>query len=230
MYGESNVTLGFTGAGAPEPITFKVTVNPRAVADNLLGVAGKTSTLDVLRNDTVPQSGTSATIVSFTQPANGTLVAGSVPGTLRYTPNTGFTGNDLFTYTSQYNLGPAVTNTGFVTVAPYVNVDAVHTDIRFDYDAGAWSSELHADLAFGTPNQGGSANPTILDYDEALLMVNPSSIITLPSTLNTTQFNFLGVDRMSRFGTYLSLKRLEFCGPVSAPKALPPVPLRRIRP
>ncbi len=89
-------------------------------------------------------------------------------------------------------MGPAVTNTGFVTVAPYVNVDAVHTDIRFDYDAGAWSSELHADLAFGTPNQGGSANPTILDYDEALLMVNPSSIITLPSTLSTTQFSFLG--------------------------------------
>ncbi len=111
LYGESNVTLGFTGAGAPASITFKVTVNPRAVADNLLGVAGKTSTLDVLRNDTVPQSGTSATIVSFTQPANGTLVAGSVPGTLRYTPNAGFTGNDLFTYTSQYNLGPAVTNT-----------------------------------------------------------------------------------------------------------------------
>ncbi len=73
-----------------------------------------------------------------------------------------------------------------------MNVDAVHTDIRFDYDAGAWSSELQADLAFGTPNQGGSANPTILDYDEALLMVNPSSIITLPSTLNTAQFNFLG--------------------------------------
>ncbi len=76
----------FTGAGAPAPITFKVTVNPRAVADNLLGVAGTTSTFDVLRNDTMPQSGTSATIVSFTQPTNGMLVAGSVPGTLRYTP------------------------------------------------------------------------------------------------------------------------------------------------
>jgi surface-anchored protein len=192
LYGESDVTLGFTGAGAPGPSSFKVTVYPRAIADNLLGVAGKTSTFDILRNDTAPQIGSSVSIVSFTQPTNGTLVAGSVPGTLRYTPNIGFAGIDLFTYTSQYNLGPSVTQTGYVTVAQYVNVDTVHTDLRVGYNAGAWSNEVRADLAFGVPNQGGVSNPTILDYDESLLMVNPASIITLPTTLNTTQFNFLG--------------------------------------
>ena len=193
LYGESFVTITITGAaGGPTASTFRVTVNPRAVADNVLGVAGRTSTLDVLRNDTLPQAGSSVIMQSFTQPANGTIVAGTIPGTLHYTPATGFTGSDAFTYTTQYNQGPPVTATVFVTAGDYLPVDAVHTDLRVNYVNGAWTHEVHADLAFGTPNQGGSANPTILDYDEAMLMVNAASIITLPGSLDPIQFSFLG--------------------------------------
>jgi surface-anchored protein len=194
LYGESDVSLTIAGAvGGPTTTTFKVTVNPRAVADNLLGLPGKTSTFDLFQNDTNPQPGTSVAIASFTQPTNGTLVAGSVPGTLLFTPNNGFTGSDHFTYTSQYSsIGVPTTGTGHITVGPYINVDAVHTDIRMDFEAGAWSNEIRTDLAFGTPNQGGVSNPTRLDFDESLLMVNPASLITLPSDLNTTTFNFLG--------------------------------------
>lgn len=193
LYGESNISLIITGdSGGPTTTQFKVTVNPRAVADNLLGVAGKTSTFNLLRNDTVPRLGSSAVIASFTQPANGTLVVGVVPGTLRYTPNQGYLGEDLFTYTVLYDSTIAVTSKGYITVASYTNLDAVHADIRFDYEAGVWTNEIHGDIPFGTPNQGGGSNPTILDFDESLLMVNPASIITLPPNLNTELFQFLG--------------------------------------
>ena len=193
LYGESFVTLAFTGTSPPPSSTFKVTVHPRALADNLLGVAGRTSTFDLLQNDTRPQSPTTITLQSFTQPANGTLVAGSLPGTVRYTPSTGFTGSNTFTYTTLYNTGATATAIGYVTVAPYLPIDAVHLDLRMNYVHGVWSNEVHADLLFGSPNTGGSSNPTILDFDEVLMMANPASIITLPTTLDPALYSFLGV-------------------------------------
>jgi surface-anchored protein len=193
LYGESDVTITITGdPDGPTDTTFKVTVVPRALADNLLGVADRTSTFDVLRNDTQPHAGTSITVQSFTQPANGTLVEGTIPGTLRYTPAGGFTGNDSFTYTTIYNTGDTTSAIGYITVRNHLPIDAKHTDLRMNHADGVWSNEVHADLDFGTPNAGGSSNPTILDFDEALLMANPSSIITLPGTLDTTAFSFLG--------------------------------------
>lgn len=193
LYGTSSVSLTITGdAGGPTTSTFNVTVNPRALADNVLGVADRTSTFEVLRNDTLPASGTSVALLSHTQPVNGSVVAGTVPGTLRYTPAAGYTGADSFTYTTQYDLGPPVTGTVFVTVGGHLPVDLVHTDLRVYWKDGAWIHEVHADLPFGTPNQGGSNNPTTLDFDEALLIVNGAAIITLPGTLDPVLYSFLG--------------------------------------
>jgi surface-anchored protein len=193
LYGESSVTLTIIGApGGPTSSTFKVTVNPRAVADHLFGVAERASTFDLLRNDTSPQPGSSITLQSFTQPANGTLVAGEFPGTVRYTPASGFAGQDFFSYTTVYHSGFATTGTGHVTVGNHLPLDAVHTDLRMNYVAGVWTNEARADLPFGTPNVGGSSNPTIVDFDEALLMVNPACLITLPGSLNAAVFSFLG--------------------------------------
>ena len=193
IYGESNVTITITGdPGGPTQSTFKVTVVPRAIADNLLSVPGRTSTFDVLRNDTKPQPGTTIALQSFTQPANGSIVAGSVPGTLRYTPTNGFTGNDTFTYTSIYNTGDTATTTGYIIVQNHLPIDLKHTDIRMNYENGVWSDEVRSDLNFGTPEAGGSANPTILDFDEALLMVNPASISTLSTALNPAAYSFVG--------------------------------------
>jgi surface-anchored protein len=193
LYGGSDLTITITGApGGATSSTFHVTVTPRAVADNLLGVANRISTFDVIRNDTQPQSGTVITLQDFTQPAHGALVAGTIPGTLRYTPEPGFSGNDSFTYTSSYDTGASATATGYVTVAPYLAVDAAHLDLRMNYVNGFWSNEMHTDLPFGTPNAGGSQNPTILDFDEVLMMANPASIITLPTTLDPALYSFLG--------------------------------------
>jgi surface-anchored protein len=194
IYGTSEVTITITGdAGGPTQSTFQVTVVPKAVADNLLGVPGRTSTFDVLRNDTKPQPATSIALQSFTQPAHGTLVEGSVPGTLRYTPVSGFTGNDTFTYTSIYHTGDTATATGYITVQNHRQLDAKHLDIRMNYVNGAWSNETHTDLSFGTPEAGGSSNPTILDFDESLMMANPASLYTLPGSVDPVLYNFIGV-------------------------------------
>lgn len=193
IYGESDLTLTITGGpGGPTQSTFKVTVVPQAIADNLLGITGRTSTFDVLRNDTKPQPGTSIALQSFTQPDHGSIVVGSVPGTLRYTPTHGFSGNDTFTYTSIYNTGDTATTTGYITVQNHLPLDLKHTDLRMNYANGIWSNEVHADLNFGTPEAGGGSNPTILDFDEALLMVNPASITTLSTTLNPATYHFVG--------------------------------------
>ena len=193
LYGSSDVTLTITGDPAgPTSSTFVVTVLPRAQSDHLLGVVGGTSTFDILRNDTRPLPGTGILLQSFTQPASGTLTAGEIPGTLRYTPEEGFSGNTTFTYQTHYQNGATASATGVIQVRNHLPIDGVHTDLRMNYNNGVWSNEVHADLAFGSPNAGGSANPTILDFDEALLMVNPASIITLPGTLNASTFSFLG--------------------------------------
>lgn len=192
-YGSSSISLTITGApGGATTTTFQATVRPRAVADNLLGVAGKTSTFDILRNDTQPAAGTEVLLQSFTQPAHGTLVAGPVAGTVRYTPDAGYSGPDTFSYTTMYNTGLATPGMAYVTVGPWYAVDAVHLDLRASYGGGGWSHQAHADLAFGTPNAGGTSNPTILDYDEVLMMANPASIITLPTTLNPVTYSFAG--------------------------------------
>lgn len=193
-YGSSSVSLSITGdAGGPTTTTFQVTVRPRAVADNVLGVSGRTSTFDILRNDTLPAAGTEVVLQSFTQPAHGTLVAGTVPGTVRYTPEAGYTGADTFGYTTTYNTGAGTPGAVHVTVGDYYAVDAVHMDMRITFANGVWTHQAHADLPFGTPNVGGVSNPTILDYDEFLLMANPSSIITLPTTVDPVTYSFTGV-------------------------------------
>ncbi|MBK8039448.1 MAG: choice-of-anchor M domain-containing protein [Verrucomicrobiaceae bacterium] len=192
LYGESNVSITITGdAGGPTTTTFKVTVNPRVVADNVLAPPGRTSTYNLTRNDTLPAPSTSVTMQTFTQGANGSVVAGPLPGTLRYTPNTGFTGADQFTYTMLYHTG-AFTGTVHVTVGDWISVDLVHTDLRLDFENGAWNHEVSTDIPFGSPNVGGASNPTNLDFDEALLRVNAASVITLSASLDPVAYSFLG--------------------------------------
>ena len=192
LYGESNISITITGdAGGPTTTTFKVTVNPRVVADNVLAPPGRTSTYNLTRNDTLPAPSTSVTMQSFTQGANGSVVAGPLPGTLRYTPNTGFTGADQFTYTMLYHTG-AFTGTVHVTVGDWISVDLVHTDLRLDFDNGAWNHEVSTDIPFGSPNVGGASNPTNLDFDESLLRVNAASVITLSASLDPVAYSFLG--------------------------------------
>ncbi|MFO1064627.1 MAG: tandem-95 repeat protein [Pirellulales bacterium] len=118
------------GATALGTVTFNVTnVNdaPDAVNDTLtvLSPAG-TQKLDVLANDTDPDSGDTKTISAVTQPAsgNGTIAIAADGKSLNYTPpSNSFTGTFTFTYTMRDTAGLTDTATVSVTANNYTPRD-----------------------------------------------------------------------------------------------------------
>jgi len=65
----------------------------------------------LLAND----SGRQLSVTSFTQPPNGTVIV-NLDGSYTYTPNTGFTGTDIFTYVVTDEYGETETATVTITV------------------------------------------------------------------------------------------------------------------
>jgi len=199
LHGSTSVTLTVTDAGGlTASVTFTITVNsvydpPQTKPDHLFAVTDRTTTLDVLINDAPgAEPGQTFSIQGITQPSRGLLTFGSTPGLLSYTPDAGFTGADRFTYTVMDHLGVQVTTDAYITVGQSLPVDLVHTDLRVLYSGGQWGSRVQADLPFGTPNVGGGSNPTLLDFDEALLLVNGASLLALPGNLDPVAYSFLG--------------------------------------
>lgn len=108
-------------------VDVQATTLPRARVDQAQSTEDTTTpvVIDVLDNDRTTD-GSVATLVSFTQPANGTVTlndngtpADLTDDTLSYVPNANFSGNDIFTYVM--NESPAAVDgqpsTGTVTVA-----------------------------------------------------------------------------------------------------------------
>ena len=99
----------------PEPGENTVTANN----DTATTESGQAVNINVVAND-FDMEGDALTVTSNTQPANGTLVNNG-DGTFTYTPNTGFTGVDTFTYTICDNVTPTPacdTATVSITVLP----------------------------------------------------------------------------------------------------------------
>lgn len=200
-YGESFISITITGdPEGPTTSTFKVTVRPVTLPDNLLAIPDRSSTLDVLRNDTQPTDGSSFTLQSVTQPAHGELVITNNGATLRYTPEVGYLGEDEFIYIVHDSLtGYTFKGTGYITVADRMNTDLVHMDFRANIVNGEWIMETHSYLRFGPlnaagtgPIHGGANNNTILDYDETVVYANPSSYTQLSESLDPDYYSFLG--------------------------------------
>ncbi|QDS91740.1 Calx-beta domain protein [Roseimaritima multifibrata] len=199
-YGSSTVTLGFTGTGVPEPQTFNVRVNPRAVADNnLLAIPGTTSTLDVLANDVTPMDGHRFEITSVSSPAHGTLEIDSDGELLRYTPTNLTAASDQFTYTvtissdDEFN-GYSFTGIAYVKIGGYVVVDSAtasqHVDMDFDYIEGEWIQRIRTGASIVGSVQSGTYSPTIIDSDEGVLFIDPSTKLARP---NDAFYDVLGV-------------------------------------
>ncbi|WP_343670785.1 Ig-like domain-containing protein, partial [Chitinophaga sp.] len=93
------------GKGGTTTVTVNVTVtpdtsnNPVAVSDSVTVVANTPLDIDVLANDNAGNSTfESSTITIIDQPTHGSVVVNS-NGIITYTPATGYTGEDSFTYT-----------------------------------------------------------------------------------------------------------------------------------
>ena len=125
--GEATVTVVVGSAASADG-------NPTIRPDTGAGGQGTPTTIAVLANDTDPD-GDPLTVIGLGQPANGNVVL-NPDGTVTYTPNPGFTGQDRFTYTASDGKGgvggTAVTVTGApapANHAPTTNPDLANTPV-----------------------------------------------------------------------------------------------------
>ncbi|MEV0896771.1 Ig-like domain-containing protein [Actinoplanes sp. NPDC049802] len=101
---------------------------PVARADAAVTGTGEPVTVDVTANDSDP-NGEPLTVSAWTAAAHGTVAATGTAGTLRYTPDPGFTGVDAFGYTAEdpHRASAAAQVTITVRNAAPVAVDDVYT-------------------------------------------------------------------------------------------------------
>lgn len=107
------------GLCTPATVTVEVGVTngaPNAVDDTATTTEGVDATITVLGNDSDPDGDTLALSI-VTKPAHGTAVA-NPDGTVDYSPQPGFSGEDTFTYTVCDGVGDCSTATVTVTVDP----------------------------------------------------------------------------------------------------------------
>ncbi|MEM6470247.1 MAG: tandem-95 repeat protein [Planctomycetota bacterium] len=165
------------GSGAQSTATVTVTVTgvndpPTGVGDSFNVFEGSSANrLDVLANDSIdPDSGETLTVTSVNSTTSGaTVVVSSDSAAVEYTPASGFTGTDTFTYTvSDGTLTDTVSVT--VTVAPSdAPPTAVNDSFTIDEDDAETSFDvLQNDLqdvdsqtfvldSVASPSAGGAA-------------------------------------------------------------------------
>jgi VCBS repeat-containing protein len=115
------------GNGGTDQATVTVTINgvndaPTASDDAATTDEDQPVTIDVLANDSDPEGALApSTVAVQSGPSNGGTSVDATSGAVTYTPDTGFSGDDTFTYTVEDAAG-AVSNTSTVTIS----VDAVN--------------------------------------------------------------------------------------------------------
>ncbi|HLY57742.1 MAG TPA: autotransporter domain-containing protein [Stellaceae bacterium] len=147
--------------------TLRITVNqilPVATADTVTVPPNVGTPINVTANDL---NGPFTSVTVVTQPAHGTAVANGL--TVTYTPNAGYSGQDLFTYSVANTVGrsaPApvsVTVTGAAPTSPPLSVTttAGHA-VTFDATAQATGAPFTG-LAIATKPAHGSATAALPD-------------------------------------------------------------------
>jgi subtilisin family serine protease len=123
---------------------------PNAVSDAATTQEGTPVTIAVLANDTHPQNET-LTVASATDPANGAAIV-NADGTITYTPEAGFSGDDSFEYTVRDPSGATDTATVSVTVEPRCQTGTFSDDLEGGTEPG-WEVDT-------AENNLGPASPT----------------------------------------------------------------------
>ncbi|MEL0586900.1 MAG: retention module-containing protein, partial [Candidatus Thiodiazotropha sp. (ex. Lucinoma kazani)] len=166
-----NITLndGDGNSGTAITIIHVTPVNdpPDAINDAVSTLEDTPVSITVLGNDSDPE-GDPLSVTSHTQPANGTLVQ-NANGSFLYTPNVGFFGMDIFTYTISDGNGGTDTATVTVTVdavadAPMAVDDNVGTDEDTPVTVDVLSNDSDPDgdvLTISGVTQGTNGSVTI---------------------------------------------------------------------
>ncbi len=175
---------------------FKPTA-PFANNDNEVTPGNTPIAIDVLANDTDPNPGgmlVPLTVTVATSPKDGSTSLNTTTGAITYTPSTGFTGTDRFTYTVADNFGQT-SNAATVTIQvapaadlqPVANADMVTTpgDTAIAIDVLANDSD---------PNSGGMLNPASVNVstppsDGSTMLNTATGAITY-----TPNYGFTGTD------------------------------------
>lgn len=126
----SAVTMSITasdndGASNSDSFTITVVAPINAVNDSYTVVNNTTVSGNVENNDT----GTGITVTSWSNPSHGTLSGKTSAGAFIYTPTSGYTGSDSFTYIITDSTNHTATATVTITVvAPSANLVLTNTD------------------------------------------------------------------------------------------------------
>jgi hypothetical protein len=161
-------------AGATSSATVHVTINcvndgPTANADSAT-VAGNSvgNAVDVLANDTDPDSGDTKTVASVTAALHGTASVGPGGFDVRYTPTAGYCGADTFNYTMHDAAGATSSAAVSITVSPCGDTSAP-TGVSILIDAGAvWTKTLSVSLGLSASDDTGIARYRLAETQAGL--------------------------------------------------------------
>lgn len=173
---------GGCGHNSIATVTVKVKpVNdpPIAKDDQVTTGVGTPVTVPLLWNDT-DVDGDSKQLVSFTQPAHGSVarIVGDVFQNVRYTPHPSFAGNDSFTYTMSDGHGGESTATVHIKVnhLPKAKDIIVKTaeDTPVDIDVSSSVSDLDSTDKLSLPYAAWAKHGTVTKISDTVLRYLPS--------------------------------------------------------
>ena len=160
----SSITAATVASTVESIVAARLTeMPPILLDDDFTGDQDTPLTLDVLGND-VDVNGEPLALDSVTQPGNGSVTI-NPDGTVVYTPNTGFSGQDTFTYTAI--TGGGVTETATVTVSVLGAVPPVVIDLDGD---GAEFSSIEDGIAFDVDADGVDEQTAWAGNDDGVLV------------------------------------------------------------
>uniref|UniRef100_UPI00187E693C Ig-like domain-containing protein n=1 Tax=Oculatella sp. LEGE 06141 TaxID=1828648 RepID=UPI00187E693C len=170
--GSDSFTYTVTSGGVTETAAVNVIINPVVdiTNDSAVTQRAKAVVIGVLSNDSFKDS--NALIKDVTQGSNG-VVSINPDGTLTYTPNASFVGNDSFTYTVLAG-GVTETATVNVTIAPPLGPNVINGSSGSDNVTGTDGDDIlngfsDIDILRGLGGNdiinGGSSNDTIRGDD-----------------------------------------------------------------
>jgi len=136
--------------------------NPQASDDEATTFEDTAVTINVIANDTDPDGAIDpASIAIVTNPTNGTADPQS-DGTVEYTPTTGFTGTDTFTYTAKDDGDPqATSNEATATITVKAQGAITAPSVNYPSDQGEVKA-VRPTLSVNNSTAGGGV---VLTYD-----------------------------------------------------------------